>query len=76
LGNPSSRVNSLVLCTIPDEQLLLREHERLELRGIRAILFREPDRNNEATALCTEPIPKSKRRLFSKWKLWEEMCHA
>jgi hypothetical protein len=41
------------------------------MRGIRVEIFREPDRNNEATALATEPLGQEARRAFSKWRLWE-----
>jgi hypothetical protein len=65
-------VNYLVALEVPDEDRLLAAHERLEDRGIQSVLFREPDRNNEATALCTEPINGKRRRLFSKYSLWRE----
>jgi hypothetical protein len=65
-----SEVNYLVALEVPNEDGLLAAHERLEDRGIQAILFREPDRNNEATALCTEPVWGNRRRIFSKYSLW------
>jgi hypothetical protein len=64
-------VPSVVVCRTPSEESLLREFNRLDCRGIRTTLFREPDRNNEATALATEPLGPVARRTFSKWKLWE-----
>jgi len=72
LDQPRSPVNSLVICAVPNENALLKEYERLASYNIDSILFQEPDRNNEATAFCTEPISKKKRKLFSKWKLWKE----
>jgi hypothetical protein len=65
-------VNYLVALEVSDEERLLEAHERLQDRGIDAILFREPDRNNEATALCTEPIWGNRRKIFSKYSLWRE----
>jgi len=50
---------------------LIHEAKRLEAYGIRTTLFREPDRNNEATALATEPLGQEARRIFRKWKLLE-----
>jgi peptidyl-tRNA hydrolase len=72
LCEDKSKVNYLVALEVPDEDRLLAAHERLEDRGIKTILFREPDRNNEATALCTEPIWGNRRKIFSKYSLWRE----
>ena len=65
-------MNYLVALEVPDEDRLLAAHERLEHRGIQSVLFREPDRNNEATALCTEPVMGKIRKIFSKYSLWRE----
>lgn len=64
-------VPSVVVCGTSSEESLLREAGRLAAYGIRAVLFREPDRSNEATALATEPLEEAFRRIFSKWKLLE-----
>ena len=72
LCEDKSKVNHLVALEVGDEERLLEVHERLQGRGIEAILFREPDRNNEATALCTEPIWGNRRKIFSKYSLWRE----
>ena len=63
--------NYLILCEVPDEASLLFALDRLNHKGIQAHLFREPDRNNEATAFCTEPVKQPQRKLFSKFKLWK-----
>ena len=68
--------NYLILCEAPDEDYLWIQKARLESRGIACTIFREPDRNNEATALCTEPVSETQRRVFSRWKLWKEENHA
>ena len=65
-------MNHLVALEVNDEEQLLEARERLEDRGIDAILFREPDRGNEATAICTEPISGNRRKIFSKYSLWKE----
>lgn len=62
--------NSLVVCKVNSEYELLCEQERLCRHGIKFIVFREPDIGNQATAFCTEPIDDSRRKLFTKYKLW------
>ena len=71
-GNPD-HISSLVLCTVPDEAALRDASRRLQLRGIRFSLFQEPDMENQATALATEPIPGPLRKVFSKYPLWKEL---
>jgi peptidyl-tRNA hydrolase len=47
--------NNLVLLQVPNETELLALKERAEADGIPASLFREPDVDNEATALALGP---------------------
>lgn len=68
-GDPD-QISSIVLCGVPDERELEKAHWMVEQSGIRSYLFREPDLGDEATALATEPIFGSKRKLFSKFNLW------
>jgi hypothetical protein len=49
------------------ERELLAAADRLERAGIRFALFREPDRNNEATALATEPLCAGRRRVLARY---------
>ena len=70
LCDDKSKVNYLVALEVANEEELLAAHERLEDRDIQAVLFREPDRNDEATALCTEPVWGNRRKIFSKYPLW------
>lgn len=42
---------------------------KLDAAGIRFREFREPDRNNEITALATEPIYGERRQFFSQFNL-------
>ena len=72
LCQDKSKVNYLIALEVSNEEKLLLARERLENRGIKSILFREPDRNDEATAICTEPILGNRRRIFSKYPLWRE----
>ena len=61
---------SVVICSVPDEEALTEAALRLTRRGIDHVLFIEPDRDNEATALATAPINGNTRRIFSNYKLW------
>lgn len=60
---------SLVLCGMQDEASLLAHADYLQSHGIGHILFREPDLNNEATAIATVPLSAKQRRLFRKANL-------
>ena len=62
--------NYLIACSVPDEQALLRACDRLARKRIAFVLFREPDQNNEATALCTEPLNDQQRKVLSNYPLW------
>lgn len=60
---------SVVVCQVSSEQKLMEAYDKLNHRGIRMCLFREPDIGNQATALATEPTKY--RELFSKFRLWK-----
>jgi len=72
LTEPTNDIHHIVVCRIPSETQLLKAQYNIEQKGIRTILFQEPDIGNQATALATEPIAASDRRKLSKYKLWEE----
>src|SRR5262249_62270640 len=57
----------LVLCRVASEIALLAAADRLERAGIRFALFREPDRNNEFTALATEPLGSERREVLARY---------
>lgn len=57
----------LVLCRVASERDLLAAADRLERTGIRFTLFREPDRDNEATALATEPLCCDRRAVLARY---------
>ena len=65
--------NYLIMCEVPNEEALLRIHEKLNRKDIDSYLFCEPDINNQATALCTEPLTVERRRRMPKCKLWKEI---
>jgi hypothetical protein len=57
----------LVLCRVASERELLAAADRLERAGVRFTIFREPDRNNEATALATEPLCSQRRGVMARY---------
>ena len=72
--------NYLIVCQAKSERELLREHKKLVWSYKDALgdpfvneicLFREPDLDNEATALAVYiGMPEEHRRLTNRWKLW------
>jgi hypothetical protein len=67
----TSTTHSLVLCQIKSEKDLIKTSNRLDYYGIQHHIFKEPDIQNQQTALCTEPVTQDQRSLFSKYKLWK-----
>jgi hypothetical protein len=57
----------LVLCRVSTERDLLAAADRLERAGICFQIFREPDRQCEATALATEPLGPDRRALLARY---------
>jgi hypothetical protein len=57
------------LCTVENEAELRFHLDRLVKEGIRICAWYEPDRNNELTAIASEPISGERRRLFREFKL-------
>jgi hypothetical protein len=57
----------LVVCAVSGERDLLAAADRLERAGIRFTIFREPDRNDEATAIATEPLCGERRRALARY---------
>lgn len=60
------RSNTLALLAVPDEGSLLHLLERAQLQGFPTAGFREPDRENELTAIALGP---SARKLCRKLPL-------
>jgi hypothetical protein len=52
---------------VASERDLLAAADRLERAGIRFALFREPDRDNEPTALATEPLCNERRGALARY---------
>lgn len=58
----------LVVLAVQDEQQLQRCADKLGDVGIKFRLFIEPDRNDEATALATEPVFGEQRAHFRRYQ--------
>jgi len=69
LIEPTATHPHLVLCTSPDEISLSQQADALTSAGIRVTLFHEPDRNNELTAIATEPLCNRRRKLLRRLPL-------
>lgn len=67
LNNELEHPHFIVL-SIKDEQQLYKAAQKLDKAGIQYRIFTEPDRNNEATAIATEPIFGENRRLFRSYR--------
>jgi len=64
-------VPSVVVCAAESEDEVKYEAARLEAKGIRTTVFREPDIDDQVTALATEPLSRRGRRLVAKWRMWK-----
>jgi peptidyl-tRNA hydrolase len=53
--------NTLALLVVPNEQALCRVLRKAEDRGIRIAIFREPDIDDQLTAIVLEPSPEVRR---------------
>jgi peptidyl-tRNA hydrolase len=53
--------NFLVVVSVPGEAALVALQDQADAAGITSSLVREPDIDDQATALCLEPGPAAKR---------------
>lgn len=53
--------NTVALLTVPDLPALLKLQNKARMRGVRHSIFREPDLNDEPTALALEPGEDARR---------------
>lgn len=58
------------MCAIDSEARLNQVINRLDSYGIKLAVFREPDLDNQITAIATEPLGEQPRKRMSKYKLW------
>lgn len=71
LSDKNNGISSVVICSVPSEDDLLKADFDLKRRGIRSVIFKEPDLENRATALATEPLNGEFRKLLSRYPLWK-----
>lgn len=70
LAGTPEQPDNLVLCSVDSESELRAEAQRITAAGVRLRLVEEPDIGDQATALATEPLTGSRRRLFRYSALW------
>jgi hypothetical protein len=71
LAEKKEDISSVVVCSVPREDDLLKADFDLKRLGIRSVIFREPDLGNRATALATEPLNGDSRKFLSRYPLWK-----
>lgn len=71
LADKSNGISSVVVCSVPAEDDLLKAEFELTRRGIRLVVFKEPDLGGRATALATEPLDGACRKFLSRYPLWK-----
>lgn len=70
--NPDLEHPHLIVFGIKDENHLHKAALYLDSHNIRYKIFNEPDRQDEATALTTEPIFGDQRALFRRFQCLKE----
>lgn len=60
---------SLIYLVVKDEKKLKNTVKELIEHGINFTIFREPDKNNELTAVATEPLNDSRRKVLKRFML-------
>lgn len=71
-----TKSNYLALLTVPNEESLCKLISKAENSGIKFTVFREPDLNNEITAVAFEPSDNARKLTSSCPLLGKEVCHA
>ena len=62
----------LIVLSVKDQPSLFKVARKLDTTGVRYRIFIEPDRGDEATALCTEIIQGDARRIFKNYQCIKE----
>ena len=64
----------LIVFGCKTEKSLKNVLDFLQDKGIMSVGFREPDRNNELTAIATQPLPRNEKTksLFKKYQLLKD----
>lgn len=60
---------SLIYCVVKSEAKLLKLSKELYDNGIKFKTFREPDMNNEITAIATEPLSYKNKNILKRYQL-------
>lgn len=68
--------NYLAVLTVEDEQQLIKLITKAILLGIKHTVFREPDIDNQITAVAFEPSEQAKKLTSSCPLLGKELAHA
>ena len=68
--------NYLALLTVADEEALIKLISKAIVTGIKYTIFREPDLNNEITAVAFEPSDRARKLTSSCPLLGKEVCHV
>lgn len=71
-----TKSNYLALLTVSDEESLVKLINKAKISGIKFTLFREPDLNNEITAVAFEPSDSSRKLTSSCPLLGKEITYA
>lgn len=75
-GSWHKHSNYLAYLTVKDEQELIDLIVKATLRGIKHTIFREPDINNQITAVALEPTEASRKLTSSLPLLGKEVNYA
>jgi hypothetical protein len=62
----------LVVLSAKDQAFLYKIAKKLDACSVKYKMFIEPDRDNEATSLATEPIFEDKRKIFKNYQCLKE----
>lgn len=62
----------MIILGVKNEIKLIETKRKLLEAGFRCSAFHEPDRNNELTAVATEPVIGDRRNFFKKYQLLNE----
>jgi hypothetical protein len=68
-AQPSDSCHLIVL-RVSSKNFLREAALRLEIAGIRYVMFYEPDDELGHTAICTEPVRREFRREFRRYAMW------
>ena len=66
---PTDEHPSLIYCVVKSEEKLLKVCKELLDNGVKFKSFKEPDMNNEMTAIVTQPVSYKQKNLFKRYQL-------